>query len=66
MKEFMGKDFLLDTDVAKEIYDKYADMGKYLYLITIVILIRRRYMKTDSLIILPRYGLGVTIISGGR
>ena len=28
MKEFMGKDFLLDTDVAKEIYDKYADMGK--------------------------------------
>lgn len=28
MKEFMGKDFLLDTDVAKEIYDKFADMKK--------------------------------------
>ncbi len=28
MKEFMGKDFLLDTDVAKELYEKFADMKK--------------------------------------
>ena len=28
MKEFMGKDFLLNTDVAKEIYEKFADMKK--------------------------------------
>ena len=28
MKLFMGKDFLLDTDVAKELYEKYADMSK--------------------------------------
>ncbi|MDO4966036.1 MAG: glucuronate isomerase [Lachnospiraceae bacterium] len=28
MKPFMGKDFLLDTEVAKELYEKYADMSK--------------------------------------
>ena len=26
MKKFMDKDFLLDTEVAKELYAKYADM----------------------------------------
>ena len=28
MKPFMGKDFLLDTEVAKDLYYKYADMTK--------------------------------------
>ena len=28
MKPFMGKDFWLDTEVAKELYEKYADMSK--------------------------------------
>ena len=28
MKPFMGKDFLLDTEVAKNLYEKYADMSK--------------------------------------
>lgn len=28
MKPFMGKDFLLDTEAARELYDKYADMKK--------------------------------------
>jgi len=28
MKAFMGKDFLLDTDVSKKLYENYADMTK--------------------------------------
>ena len=28
MKAFMDKDFLLDTGVSKELYEKYADMTK--------------------------------------
>ena len=28
MKAFMDRDFLLDSSVAKELYEKYADMEK--------------------------------------
>ena len=64
MKQFLDKDFLLSTDMAKTIYHDYAENMPILdYHCHIN---PRRSMKTVSLKTLPRYGLVETIINGVR
>ena len=72
MKQFLDKDFLLSTDMAKTIYHDYAEnmlvgMGADMPALTITaISTHRRSMKTVSLKTLPRYGWAATITNGVR
>ena len=64
MKQFLDKDFLLSTDMAKTIYHDYAENMPILdYHCHIN---HRRSMKTVSLKTLPRYGWAATITNGVR
>lgn len=62
MKEFMDKDFLLSTEIAKELFHGYAEERRSWT--TTAISTRRRSQRTESLTTSPRYGWAATIING--
>lgn len=64
MKQFMDKDFLLSTDMAKTLYHDFAENMPILdYHCTSIL---RKSMRTASLTPSHRYGWAATITSGAR